>query len=306
MNNLPTETELYDSFVDFYSFTLELIEKTSKDRKYIKFAAINAQISLELFLKFYFAKSGNISSILKMKRGKTVKIFKDFSEILSYYFSTRKWSNGVKKEFVSLLETRNSIVHKGINNLTNEDIATIVVKTIFFIHATANDEFSEFLLNEHYGREAKIAYNPLWTKGVKSFVGHLQSIWGNDIASTCLRCEEFSVVTGDFFSLEEYQYEKHLVCLNCLTTIDTELQATLIKCYECDKKSYILDHNNEQNHQLFVGKCTECEASTWVRKCHECEIFYHPPVEDEKKENGKYFCSIDCVEIYRESFETAE
>ena len=67
----------------------------------------------------------------------------------------------------------------------------------------------------------------------------------------------------------------------------------------CVDGSYFIDLLNPQDHQLYVGKCSECGTDTWVRKCEECEELYHTSEKHEVNFQNKYFCSEDCLEIYK-------
>ena len=99
---LPTDTELRDGFNEFANFTFDLLDKVESDSKYLKFSAINSQISLELFLKFWFVKNGRLHDIQRVKNGKRLNNFISFSDILHLFYSSKTWSYGEKKEFVKL------------------------------------------------------------------------------------------------------------------------------------------------------------------------------------------------------------
>ena len=49
-----TEDELKESFTSFYNFSISLIETLNEENGHLKFAVVNMQIALELFLKYYF------------------------------------------------------------------------------------------------------------------------------------------------------------------------------------------------------------------------------------------------------------
>ena len=294
MKTLPTKEELRDSFNDFSKFSFELLQDIEKNPHHLKFAAVNTQIALELFLKYYYVTTGKVSDIQKKKNGNSIPDFVDFSQILAHFYSSRRWSYGKKKELIRLLEIRNSIVHRGQKNGWDQKLAESIVRTLYFIHCTAWGELNETLF-EHSYLPHPIRTNQVWRNGVKSVVEDLSKLYDHE-ARTCLECELKSVVTGDIMGLHDSSYEDNLVCLNCFTELTLFHDVELIECYNCKKHSYIIDPLNEQPDQLYSAKCTECETSTWVRKCKSCEQFYHPSQSAEEVSDGAYYCDSDCVE----------
>jgi len=293
LKTLPTSSELRESFSDFAWLTLELLDKAQSEYKYLKFAAVNSQIALELFLKYLYVSSGKVAQIQLRKNGIPQNDFLEFSQILNHFYSTRRWSHGVKKEFVKLMEARNSIVHKGKVDW-DEEAAQIIVRTILFIHATAWSEMSEVFFPDNYNPHP-IANNQIWRDGVESFVSELADL-SSSYVIRCITCDAYSVVSGDVMVLDETNSHDNLICLNCFTTVDITEEARLLVCYSCFDKAYYIDALNEQDDQLCVGKCSECGVKTWVRKCHGCEVFYHPSAVAEINIDGKFFCSKDCSE----------
>ncbi len=298
MSSIPSQEELRAAFLDFAHFTFDLIDRIEKDTKYLKFAAVNAQITLELFLKYYYVKLGQVSQIQKKKSGKLIPDFEEFSQILNHFYSSRSWSFGTKKEFVKLMETRNSIVHRGQKAGWDRIIAKYIIRTLFFIHSTAWSDLGETLFFDNYTAHP-IANNKIWREGSESFVADLESIYEVK-ALTCLECGAHSVITGEVMVLEDGHTEEDLICLNCLTSVNTECDARLITCYNCSKKSYLLDALNEQDNQLYIGICSECRANNRVRRCANCEDFYHPTSVAEVLVESLYFCSPDCAEMFAE------
>lgn len=299
MKTLPTANELESAFTDFARFTIELLEMIELKPSYLKFAAINSQIALELFLKYLYVKTGKADEIQKKKKGQIENDFVDFAQILSHFYSSQKGSYGKKRELEKLIDTRNSIVHRGQRSTWDSELATIVVRTLFFIHATAWSELGETLLYDN-NLPHKISENKIWREGVKSFVSDLIDNF-DATPRMCLSCYTQSVVSGEVIGLEKDHCEEHLVCLNCLTAIDTSHNARLIECYVCHEKAYLVDAFNEQDNQLHVAKCSECETDTWVRMCHNCEEFYHPSASEEVEMNGSFFCCSICAEYHEEN-----
>ncbi|MDP2514763.1 hypothetical protein Q8W17_08140 [Photobacterium damselae subsp. piscicida] len=61
------------------------------------FAAVNSQVSLELFLKYLFTATGRVDEIRKTKKGELIDDYREFNEILNRFFSSKTWSFGNKK-----------------------------------------------------------------------------------------------------------------------------------------------------------------------------------------------------------------
>lgn len=299
MKKIPTVDELQESFNDFALFTFDLIEKANEDTKYLKFAAVNSQVSLELFLKYLFTKQNRVNEIRKKKNSKLTNDFQDFSQILNQFYATQRWSYGSKKDFKKLIETRNSIVHKGFHSLSTDELATIIVRTIFFIHSTSWSQLDEYVLSDNY-LPHKISENKFWRKGVEKFIGELIELNEYCEVLTCMACKKYSVVSGEYFALEHFHFDDHRICLNCLTSIDLLVEARIIECYNCYEESYLINALNEQNDQLYIAKCSECNTDTLVRKCRNCEKFYHPNSSEEQKCGKEYFCSENCANIFCE------
>ena len=69
-----------------------------------------------------------------------------------------------------------------------------------------------------------------------------------------------------------------------------------MECWVCFERSYLIDAFNEQNSQLYVGKCSECRTDDWVRRCRTCGNFYHPLATNEIAVDGLFFCGPDCAD----------
>lgn len=290
------ENELYDTFISFYNFSLGLIEKVDNDNNYLKFAVVNVQIALELFLKYYFVKKGQIDAIVTRKNGHDVR-FKEFSDVLNFFFASRNWSYGEKKELRKILEIRNSIVHNGLNSGWNEELALYIIKCIFFIQGTIKSNFGNTLLQQHY-KPSNLAKNKVWRKGVEEFVEKINNEYGFQVFH-CLDCGANTLISNELFRLEDsYSSGEQLQCLCCFQYIDLEVECTLINCYYCkEPDSYLINKLNEQTESQYIGKCLECGVDTWVRKCSYCGRFYHPIEVKEYKSSNKFYCSLSCYEI---------
>jgi hypothetical protein len=303
LKSLPTESDLKDGFNDFLELALDLLERCEKDRRFLKAAAVNAQIALELFLKYYFKKIGKESEIRRRKGSTLLNDYNDFSQVLAHFYSTQKWTYGEKKELIRLLEARNSIVHRAQDSEWDEELAVIIARVFFFIHCTSWIRLGESVLFNNY-KPHLISKVPVWRKGAESYAERIADRW-NEPYRRCLSCGAMAVLSGELMALDESTAsEEDMICLCCLSSINISEEARLIECYKCFEHSYWLDALNEQHHQLYVGKCVECETSTWVRRCLNCEDFYHPSASDEVIKDGRYYCCDECESMHAESNST--
>lgn len=299
MKVLPKESELKASFSDFLELALDMLLRCGENSKYLKVAAVNAQIALELFLKYYFKRIGQENSIRRKKGQSLMNDYVDFSQILAYFYSMEEWSYGEKKELVRLMEARNSIVHRAQDSAWDEDLAVIIARVFFFIHATSWNELGESVLFNNYNPHP-ISKLAVWRKGAESFAGEISA--ARDVScQRCLTCGAIAAMSADAIPLDESTNdEKDIVCLCCLTSINIEEEARLLDCYVCDGHTYWMDAYNEQENQLYVGKCTECQTDSWIRKCFRCGEFYHPSAISQVRYKKLYFCSADCCESHKE------
>lgn len=251
---------------------------------------MNSQIALELFLKYYYVTTGKANEIVRLKAGKPTSDFKDFSQILNHFYSKRTWSYGQKKELSKLLDVRNSIVHKGQDSNWNHELATIIVRTMFFINATAYSTTGETILFNNYISHS-IGENPVWRSGAEDFAAEFC-----DNIYPCWSCGAYAATEAEIMKLDDSNSLDDLICLCCLASINIGHQARLLDCYHCCDKAYYVDALNEQFDQLYPGKCVECETNTFVRKCSNCHDYYHPSITSEAQVENKYYCSTSCAE----------
>lgn len=299
LKTLPTEFELKSGFTDFLEFTLDLLQRCENDGKLLKAAAVNAQIGLELFLKYYFKKIDQEDRIRRKKGDVLLNDYVDFSQVLGCFYSSRTWSYGEKKEFVRLLEARNSIVHRGQESGWDEELAVIISQVFFFIHCTSWNEFEEGVLFNNY-RPHPVSKVQVWRKGAERYAQRIAGMWDAPLYR-CLSCDAVAVVSGELMSLDESTVTvEDMICLCCLSSINVEDEGRLLECYKCFEVSYWIDALNEQDNQSYVGKCTECKTDTWVRKCLNCERLYHPLASNEVREGDFYFCGDDCRIMHKE------
>lgn len=298
LKTLPTEVELKSCFNDFLEFSLDFLQHCEENRRLLKLSAVNSQIALELFLKYYFKRLGKEDEIRRRKGSKLINDYVEFSQMLGHFYSTRTWSYGEKKELVRLLKARNSIIHRAQDSDWDEELAVIIARVFFFIHATSWSEFGENILFNNYKPHA-ISKIPVWRKGAESFAEKIAELWHTS-CQKCLSCEAYAVISGELMSLDESTTDEDMICLCCMTSINLEHEARLLECHNCFENAYWIDALNEQDKQLYVGKCMECDTRTWVRRCFNCEKFYHPSATDEVIDHDKYFCCLDCKIIYLE------
>ncbi|HAS6022118.1 TPA: hypothetical protein ACGUVV_004826 [Vibrio vulnificus] len=293
---LPSEAELRESYTAFHESAFGLLDQVDKKPLNLMFAAVNAQIALELFLKYLFTRLGRGDEILKSNKHGSMVDYKEFNQILNLLYSDKGTKFGKKKELVQLMQIRNSIVHRGQKAAWDPEVAKITVKALFFMHATMKFYFNEVLFFDNYTPH-KISQTKVWRVGAESFCEEIADIYHCDVLN-CTNCKSDAVISGEILGFYEGCCVSDLVCLCCLTSINIENEARLLYCPDCDDRSYLIDALNEQDEQLYVGKCMACPTNTWVRKCGFCEEFYHPSSENEVEYNGFYFCSTDCKECY--------
>ncbi len=296
------EKNLYDSFQSFFKFSIDLIGELDKNKDNYKFAVVNMQIALELFLKYYFIRKGLSKYVIDKINVNGIK-YKDFSMVLSNYFRVNTWSYGRKKELTKILQIRNNIVHSGTNTQWNKDAVGYIIRCIFFIHGIMNSEFDEMLISDN---KFKLKNNELWTESVEEFIDDLVIMHENFSfpIRTCFSCGKYTVIPKEIFDMGQptSSVVDDLVCLNCLEVYQMEFACTIIDCYECVDGSYFVDLLNPQAQQLYVGKCSECGTDTLVRKCSECEKLYHPSEEQEIRFRDKFSCSEECAELHKEGW----
>lgn len=294
------EKNLYDSFQSFFKFSIDLIGELDKNKDNYKFAVVNMQITLELFLKYYFIRKRLGQYVIDKINSNGIK-YKDFSMVLSNYFRVNTWSYGRKKELIKILQIRNNIVHSGTNTQWNKDAVGYIIRCIFFMHGIMSSEFDELLIENN---KFKLRNNALWTESVEEFIEDLAIMYNDFSIRTCLSCGEYTLIPKEVFDIGQptSSVVDDLVCLNCLDVYEMESDNTIIDCYKCVDGSYFVNLLNPQGQQLYVGKCSECGTKTWVRKCKECERLYHPSEELEVKFQDKFFCSEACVEMYKEDW----
>lgn len=288
---LPSSSELESAYLEFACFSLQLLGEAAHDTGKFKFAAVNSQIALELFFKYYYTEAGKVKEITKLKNGVVTGDYVDFAQILNNYFKANRLKLGGKAEFKNLIYCRNALVHRGQLTMPESELAKIVVRTFFFMHA-----ISRF----HFGKEVFYRLNmptnlkrlSAWRAGVHEFVQDLICTADTPLFK-CVHCNCETMVSGEAFPVDNC-YDEALICLTCFETINLEVQAKLLDCYKCGDRAYLIDTLNPQPLQAHPGKCLECGVNTNMVKCAACEEYFHPSAEEPVILDGKVYCSLEC------------
>jgi len=291
--------ELKEGFISFFHFSLSLIEDLSRENNNLKFAVVNMQTALELFLKYYFLMNDMPDRIFLIKNGK--RKFKDFSVVLdSYYSLYRKSHYAEKKHLITILESRNDIVHKGKFKDWDEDLAKYIISCVFFIQGNLKNAFGETLLEPEY-HPHKLSENWTWKEGSTIFANTVCKMF-NMIPLECPFCFSRSLVSKEIFEFDDQGEIENYQCLTCLCDVDTQIYGAIIECCVCKMKSYYVDRLNVQPDKTHFGGCLNCGIKMDLRQCDNCDKFFFHNLMDEVVEfNNNYFCSLECLEMYKKS-----
>jgi len=291
-------SELKSGFISFFNFSLALIENLSKENNNLKFAVVNMQISLELFLKYNFVMKDMPEYVFYIKKGK--RKFRDFSEVLNSYYTVFQTSHYAEKKYlVTLLESRNDIVHKGKFKEWDEELAKYLISCVFFMQGIYRNEFSETLINPEY-HPHKLSENLTWKEGAIEFAHKVSKKFDVKLLE-CPYCYSRSLIKKEIFDFDEYGDIDNYQCLTCLCEVDTQINGAIINCCDCGEKTYYVDRFNIQPDKTHFGACLFCGNKMNLRHCDTCEDFYfHELKEIEIEFENNYFCSSECLDIYKE------
>jgi hypothetical protein len=287
------QQELLTGCVAFFNFSLNLLEGLNAKSNNLKFAVVNMQVAVELYLKYFFIRLNKPEKVFTdlLKRDR----YRDFSDILSAYFHEIREDHMVEKRHLrSIMESRNNIVHKGRFDEWDDDLAAYVIDCVFFIQSANLKAFGERFVQTGYFPH-KLSKNTFWKKRAeKMALKHCEGITHKRFE--CPHCLATALIPKGVVESRDTFGNDDLECLSCFTEIDTSTCGTLINCCACGKEgSYYLDKMNEQSDQSFGGKCLACGVVMEVRLCAFCSEYYYPDViESEIHRNGFYFCSADC------------
>lgn len=290
--------ELKNGFLSFFYFSLSLIENLSKENNNLKFAVVNMQISLELFLKYYFIMKDQPERVFYKKRSK--RKFRDFSTVLNSYYSIAKTAHYAdKRHLVTILESRNDIVHKGKFKVWDEDLAKYIISCVFFIQGVYRNEFDKTLIGTEY-HPHKLSRNLIWKEGAVEFANKVTRNF-NEKPFECPYCFSRSLIKKEIFDFDDQGDVENYQCLTCLCEVDTQISGAIVKCCQCEEKAYYVDRYNIQPNKTHFGGCLNCGNKMYLRHCENCEKFYFHSLQKQEIEfENNYFCSNDCLEIFKE------
>ena len=296
--NIENEMKnLKKGFVSFYDFSLSLIESLDENNGHLRFAVVNMQIALELFLKYYFLATGQVRNVLYIDKGK-IK-YHDFFYIMDKFYKTHNSKQHIsKKKLIKISELRNSIVHKGRFSDWDDEVVNYIINCAFFIQDLYSKNFQESLLSTEYSPH-KLHENHYWRVGAEEYAQKLAEE-AKTFVMECPDCYSRALIDKKLFDFEDNSYfEEGLQCLSCLCGIDTEQVGTLIECCQCKKKAYFVEQLNIQSDQTHLSMCFNCGNRMNVRTCRNCNKIYFPDLEpNESSYDNIYFCSEECKEYY--------
>lgn len=285
--------ELKVSYRQFFDFSISLLENLTETNNHLQFAVVNMQISLELFLKYYFVAIGEPEKIFTQKGKK--KRYKDSSDVVSIYFSKNK-KPYISKQYLNIIcQKRNDIVHKGKVREWDEKLSEYIICCALFIQGTLKSEFDETIFSPAYFlHENKLSRNSIWINGASKFAEQLSSNLNFKVLN-CIHCNSKAFVNKNDFNYDETG--EGFQCLACFHDLDTENEARIIKCKSCEEDSYVVEALNQQPMQLHGGKCINCPERVDVRQCKGCEKYYFLSSQNEHIASDKYYCSKNCFWI---------
>lgn len=288
-----TRDDLKQSYESFFLFSLDLIKTMDKRNNHLKFAVVNMQIALELFLKYYFLTLGKSNLVFKKQKNPNKIEFKDFSQILDGFFkSDCKALISKKKPIQNILDVRNAIVHKGMHNGWNDELAKNLINCTLFIQGVLNKEFGESLIPVSHDNDNEFARNIVWRAGAESFAANLAELHNADVYE-CFNCYSHAMVDKKLFTFDEYN-DEGFQCLSCLMDLQLDTQIGLCECKQCGEHTFIVDCLNEQQGRVYNGLCLNCGMNYFAYKCDHCENFFID-FDNERIIDGDYiFCSERC------------
>ena len=291
--NLIT-AELKEGYESFYHFSLSLLENLDDKSGNLKFAVVNMQIALELFLKCYFLRKDMPERVGSVKNGKFQ--FKGFSEVVNSYFSVVRNDLYIsKKGLNSILETRNGIVHRGKFQGWDSSLADYIIRSSLFMQAILRNVFQETLLESNYETH-NLSNNFYWRNSSMDFAKDLCSNFDQKVFE-CPYCFSRALVSKELFEFNVDTSVDNYQCISCLMELDIENAGELITCCACDEKSYFVDTLNPQDKQGYVGRCLYCDNQMELKKCHSCEEFFFQDIlESRYEKDGLFYCSSKCKE----------
>lgn len=286
------EKELKESCKDFFHFSFELVQSITKENNNLKFAVVNMQIALELFLKFYFLEKKEYDLLFSNPEK---LMFRDFAVILDRFFSKDNDLLVTKKKHLkNILDERNNIVHKG-KFLWNEELAINLINTTLFIQNVLNREYTETLIETSYGYN-NLSSNLIWRNGTQNFAKNIAALHNLKIYE-CPFCYSHSFIDKKIFTCDELG-DEGFQCVTCFNSYYLHDQIGLAKCCVCGDNAFVLDClNPQENGNKYIGRCLECNFYHYAYKCDNCDA-YITYVDDNVlvRVNNNIFCSKKCCE----------
>lgn len=263
----------------------------NKENQNLKFAVVNMQVALELFLKYYFISIGKEEWVFKDINAIKLE-FRDFSQILDRVFSSKDILISKKKNLKHILESRNNIVHRGKYNEWDDELADNIINCALFIQGLLNKEFNESLIPISYDVQNEFSTNWIWRKGAEKFAKNLAELNQGDVYE-CINCCSRALVDKKHFTYDEYD-DEGFQCITCLRDLQLHYQIGLCKCTACGKHSFILDCLNEQEGHTYHGCCVNCGMKYFAYKCDSCEEFFLDFDNERIEFKNHIFCSEKC------------
>ena len=292
---IQLEKELKKSYKDFFLFALELTRNIDKHNNNLKFAVVNMQIALELFLKYYFLKKGKTDWLFS---DKTKLRFKDFSVILNLFFRKDNELLVTRKAHLkNILEARNKIVHSG-KDTWDDELAINLINSTLFIQNVLNREFNETLIETSTDPSNGLRSNEIWRKGTEDFAKNLAKLNGKKVYE-CWFCYSKSFLDKKIFTCDELE-DEGFQCVTCLNSFYLDYQIGVAKCI-CGDNSFVLDCLNPQKGGEYMGRCLNCDISYHAYKCDNCEKYFLDFDNERITTNENIFCSKDCEEKNKKS-----
>lgn len=293
------KNELKESYESFFHFSMNLVKDLDNNNDNLKFAIVNMQISLELFLKYYFIETGKKFWVFKDDKKFE---FRSFSEILDKVFSNRDILMVKKKVLKDILEFRNDIVHKGKHHNWSDDLALNLINCTLFIQGLLNKEFQESLIPISYD-DNEFSSNSIWRKGAENFAKNLCDL-NKESVYECIYCYSRAMVNKKFFTFDEYD-DEGFQCISCLRDLKLEDQFKLGFCKACNHNSFVIDHLNQQTDKTYNGCCLNCGMKYFAFNCCQCDIYFIDFDNEKLIENDKIFCTQECQEKHKKLQVTA-
>ena len=287
---IQLEKDLKKSYKDFFHFSLDLVKNISNENNNLKFAVVNMQISLELFLKYYFLTKKKHKWLFK-PNSKELQ-FDYFSKILEHFFSEDNKLLVTEKEHLDrIVKARNKIVHEG-KSTWNEELAVNLINTTLFIQNVLNREFQETLIETSNGYN-DLASNTIWRKGTEDFAKNIACLNNREVYE-CWFCCSKSFVDKKIFTCDELD-DEGFQCVTCFNSFYLRDQIGLAQCI-CGSNTFVLDCLNLQEGIKYMGKCLKCDFDYHAYKCDNCGKYFIDIDEDMLiRKNDKIYCNKNCI-----------